>query len=164
MKLPSRKCLFILAIATFIGFFLWGRVADSAEVGIGLGFGYASNQGARYQELMLTSDERKWYVAVTKIGADDRHNYKYWRTTVGYRVNWRSATNFSPYMRLGMAYFNEKPEDYISSHVSFDMSVGIRLWNIVELEFDQHNSTAGRSDQNEGLDAVMLRVVLPFGR
>lgn len=162
MKL-TKKHAAVAVIAIFVGFFLWGRAADSAELGIGLGFGYGSNVGARYQELMVTSDDRRWYGALTRIGADNEHNYQYWRTTAGYRVNWRRETNFSPYLRLGMAYFSSPPTDYISDSVAFDMAVGLRMWDIVELEIDQHNSTAGRSDENEGLDAVMLRVVLPFG-
>lgn len=159
-----KQLLAILAIAIFLVFFLWGRVADAAEARLGLGMGYASNEGATYQELMLSSDDLRWYGAVTRIGGDTRNNYHYTRFTVGYRVNWRRETNFSPYMRLGAAYFDKEPTDYISDKLAFDLAIGVRLWGIVELEGDQHNSTGSRSDQNEGLDAVMLGVTLPFGK
>ena len=164
LNLSRGKVLAILAIVIFVGLFLWGMKADAAEARLGLGFGYSNSEGSRYQEMMLTSSDRRWYGAVTRIGGDDRHNYQYWRFTAGYRVNWRRDKRFSPYMRLGVAYFDDVPFDYISEHLAFDMAIGVRLWDIVELEFDQHNSTAGRSDQNEGLNAILLGVVLPFGR
>lgn len=160
--LSLKKWLAIAAIATFLGFFLWGRAAEAAEARLGLGFGYASNLGATYQELMVTSAKRNWYGAVTRIGGDNRNNYHYTRFTVGYRVNWRRETNFSPFLRLGAAYFDKQPTDYISDDLAYDMAIGVRLWQIVDIEFDQHNSTSGRSDQNEGLDAFLLGVSLPF--
>ena len=164
MKKPTTKQAYAIGlIALFIGFFLWGRVAEAAEARLGVGWAYQNTAGATYQELMVTSSDLRWYGAATRIGGDDRHNYEYWRVTAGYRVNWRSATNFNPYMRLGVAYFDEEPTDYISDQFAFDMAAGLRLYNLVELEIE-HNSTAGRSSQNEGLDAVTLSVVLPFGR
>lgn len=141
---------------------MWGRVADAAEARLGLGFGYNAQSGSRYQELMVTSDSLKWYGSLTRIGNDDRHNYQYWRACGGYRVNWRRETNFSPYIRLGACGFDDAPTDYISDTVAFDMALGFRLWDVAEIEVAQHNSTAGRSDQNEGLDALMISVVLPF--
>lgn len=162
-KRKLKQYVLIGLILVFVGFFLWGRSAEAAEARIGVGFGYASNAGATYQELMVTSTNRNWYGAVARIGGDDRNNYHYTRFTVGYRVNWRDETRVSPYLRLGAAYFDNEPTDYVSDPLAFDMAIGVRLWNIVEIEFDQHNSTAGRSDQNEGLDAWLLGVTLPFG-
>ena len=159
-----KKALVVLVIALFVAVFLWGRTADAAEARLGIGFGYASNEGATYQELMLTSDDLRWYGAVTRIGGDTRNNYHYTRFTAGYRVNWRRETNFSPFMRLGAAYFDKEPTDYISDDLAFDMAIGVRLYDIVELEIDQHNSTGGRSDQNEGLDGFMLGLTFPFGK
>lgn len=164
IKAHPKEAVSVLMIVIFIAFFAWGRSADAAEARLGLGFGFSGIEGARYQEIMLTSDDLRWYGAATRIGNDDRHNYQYWRFTAGYRVNWRRDTQFSPFMRLGAAYFDEVPFDYISDHLAFDMAIGVRLWDIVELEFDQHNSTAGRSDQNEGLNAILLAFVLPFGK
>lgn len=162
MKISRKKVLAILAVAIFVGFFVWGRTADAAEARLGLGIGYSSTEGARYQELMITSTDLRWYGAVTRIGGDNRHNYQYNRFTAGYRVNWRRETNFSPFMRMGVAYFSEEPTDYISDQWAFDMAVGVRLWNVVEIEFDQHNSTAGRTAQNEGLNAILVGITLPF--
>lgn len=162
MKVATKQKLAIGVIAGFIGLFLWGLKADASEVRLGVGIGFAANAEARYQEIMLTSTDRKWYGAYTRIGGDAEHNYHYNRFTVGRRVNWRRATNFSPYMRFGIAYFNEPPKDYISESLSYDMALGVRLYDVLEIEFDQHNSTAGRSDDNEGLDAYMISVVFSF--
>jgi hypothetical protein len=159
MKRATKQKIAILAIITFIGFFLWGRAADAAEVGVGLGF---SKNGATHQQVTLTSTDLRWYGSVTRIGGDRRHNYIYGRVAAGYRVNWRRDTRFSPYMKLGGVYFTKEPTDYISDSWAYDMNIGVRVWDIVELEY-QHNSTAGRSSQNEGLDTVMVSVVLPFG-
>jgi hypothetical protein len=162
MRRPKQWILGYLIVA-FVAMFLWGRPAESAEARLGLGFGYASNEGAVYQEMMVTSTSRQWYAGVTRIGGDDRHDYQYWRLSAGYRLNWRGGAKLSPYVRVGAAYFDEAPTDYISDKLAFDLAVGIRICDLFELELDQHNSTAGRSDNNEGLDAVSLSLIFPFG-
>lgn len=156
------KALAVLAIAIFVGFYLWGLKADAAELGLGLAKGYASNKGATYQEFMLRDDQRHWYGSLARIGGDDRNDYHYWRVCGGYQVNWRRGTSFSPYARLGACGFDEAPTDYISDQLAYELAFGVRLWDIVEIDIDQHNSTAGRSNQNEGLDAVMLRILWRF--
>lgn len=164
MVKPNKQEVFLLlVIVAFLGFFMWGLRADASEVRVGVGAGYTSNVGSRSQELMFTSTDLHWYGAVTRVGGDNLHNYKFTRVTAGYRVNWRRDKKVSPFMRFGMAYFDKEPYDYISDQWAFDMAIGIRFWGILELEFDQHNSTAGRTDQNSGLDTVMLGIVLPFG-
>ena len=160
MKIRSfKKYAAIGAIVVFVALFLWGRVADAAEVSLGLG--YSPKHETRYQQVMLGTDDRRWYGSLARIGGDVRHDYQYWRVGAGYRVNWRRESRISPHMRLGAVYFSEEPTDYISDQWAFDMAVGARLWDIVDVEW-QHNSTAGRSSQNEGLDAVVLSVVFNF--
>lgn len=151
------------AILTFIAFFMWGMKADAAELRLGIGMGINHHEGARYQEFMLTDNNRHWYLSATRVGNDDRHNYQYWRGCGGYRVNWRKETNFSPYMRLGACYFNEIPVDYVSDYLTYDLAIGFRILEIADLELIQHNSTGGRSIHNEGLDAIVLGLVFPFG-
>ena len=164
MKSINKKHILLGVIVLFAGFFLWGSVVDASEVRLGVGAGVTKNAGSRSQELMITSEDLHWYAAATRVGGDDLHNYEFWRITAGYRVNWRRGTRFSPFMRLGAAYFDKEPYDYISDHWAFDMAIGVRLWDVVEFELDQHNSTAGRTDQNSGLDTVMLGFVFPFGK
>ena len=159
-----KKAAVVLIIALFVAVFIWGRSAEAGEpeFGLGLGFGYASNEGATYQELFLRDASRNWYGSVNRIGGDTLNNYEYWRFCGGWQVNWRKNSNISPYSRLGACWFDEAPTDYISDNLAYELALGVRLWNIVEIDIDTHNSTAGRSEQNEGLDAVMIRMVFPF--
>ena len=159
MKKPTLKqSIAIGVIALFCAVFLWGRSAEAGEVTLGLGL---STNEARTQMVTVTTDRRDWYLSAARVGGDERHDYQFGRFAVGYRVNWRADKNFSPFMKLGAVYFTEEPTDYISDRWAYDMVIGTRFYDIVELEY-LHNSTAGRSSQNEGLDTVMLSVVLPF--
>lgn len=163
-KEHPKKALAVVAIVVFLGFFLWGVKADAAEVGLGLGFGYASNEGATYQEMMVRDSQRNWYFSAARIGGDTRNDYHYWRFCGGYQVNWRKNSNFAPYARLGACGFDQEPTDYVSDTVAYELAFGFRLYDLIEIDIDTHNSTAGRSNQNEGIDGAMLRVVLPFGK
>ena len=160
----KKRLLGIAVVVLFAGLFLWGSYAEASEGRLGLGFGYTANVGSRTMEFMLTSDDLRWYGSVSKIGGDYRHNYQFTRWCGGYRVNWRREKSIMPFMRLGACYFDEPPFDYISSDYAYDLSVGVRLWGVAELELLQHNSTAGRSDQNEGVDGILLGIVFPFGK
>lgn len=48
MKISRKKALAILAVAIFVGFFVWGRTADAAEARLGLGIGYSSIEYVLY--------------------------------------------------------------------------------------------------------------------
>jgi hypothetical protein len=158
----NNKKAAVVALAIFLAFFIWGvKKANAAEVTLGLAAGYNHTVGARYEEIMLLPTDH-WYGSITRIGGDNKHDYQYNRYCGGYKVFWRQHKGISPIMRLGACWFDEQPEDYISDKFAYDIALGVRLWDVVEVEFDQHNSTAGRSDQNEGLDAFMLRVVFPL--
>ena len=161
-KRKPKKLFAILLIAAFVGFYLWGLKADAAELGLGLGKGYANNAGATYQEIMVRDAQRHWYASVARIGGDNEFNYKYWRGCGGYQVNWRKEKRFAPYARLGACYFDEAPVGLVSERLTYELAFGVRFWGIVELDLDTHNSTAGRSDKNAGLDAMMLRVLWRF--
>ena len=162
MKKPTRKQLTSIGILLlFAGLFAWGLKAEAAEVTFGIGVGEFSNDGARSMNLRLSGDSRTWYAGVARVGGDDRNDYEYNRWTAGYRVNFRKETNFSPYMRFGAAYFSEEPTDYISDQLAFDLAIGVRFWQVFELERD-HQSTGGRTDQNEGIDSWNLNVVYRF--
>jgi hypothetical protein len=162
MNINGKKITYTMVlVAIFVALFLWGVKADAAELRIGLGYSIFNTDGTVTQDLMLTSTDRRWYAQATRIGRSTTFD-PLTRFSFGYRVNWRRNTNFSPYLRLGMAHFSAEPIGYISDLTAFDMGVGARLWDLVEVEV-QHNSTAGRTDQNEGINIVCLCVVLPFG-
>ncbi len=162
MKKPTLKTVVTIGILlTFASLFIWGTRADASELHFGIGIGDQSNSGARSQNVRLMTDKRNWYVGLARVGGDDRNDYNYNRWTVGYQVNWRKDTRVSPYMRFGAAYFSKEPTDYISDKHSFDLAIGIRFWQVFELERD-HQSTGGRTNQNEGIDSYNLNVILRF--
>lgn len=150
-------------IVAFIILAAWGTWEQvyGAELRVGLGGGVTNDNEWIGQELMVNSDRRHWYASVIRVGGDDALPDT-WRFAAGYRVNWRRDKNVWPYLRLGAGYFLDEPGHLISDKLAFDMAVGIRFWKILELEW-QHNSTAGRSDHNDGNDILMLGLVVPFG-
>ena len=157
----NNKKAAVIALAIFLAIMAIGVKVHAAEIGLGLASGYNHNAGARYEEIILMG-ENHWYASFTRIGGDDLHNYQYSRYCGGYKVTWRPKKNFSPIMRLGACKFSDPPTDYVSGTYTYDIALGFRFWNVLELELDEHNSTAGRSNQNEGLDAFMLRIVFPL--
>jgi len=116
----SKKKLIVIAILIFVALFIWGSYVEAAEVRIGLGKGQFNVDESITQDLMLTSTDRKWYAQITRIG-NAQHVGTVTRFSAGFRTNWRKATNFSPYLRLGMAAYDKEPRPYISDKWSFDM-------------------------------------------
>ena len=148
-------------IAFFCILFTWGVVnqrADAAEVRLGVSAGFTNGSDWIGSELMLTSHH--WYGSVMRLGGDDELRDTT-RLGAGYRVTWREPLNFSPYLRLGMAYFMDEPTDLISDRWAYDMALGLRLWKALDIEY-QHNSTAGRSRQNSGNDMAFFGISVGF--
>lgn len=162
---PFYKKYTFWAVMVFTVLFTWGMIvnrAEAAEVRLGIGFGATNDNGWVAQEIMLMGEH--WYGSVMFLNGDDvQPATKRW--AAGYRVNWRRDMRVSPYMRLGAAYWEDIPIPLISEHVSFDMAVGIRFWQVAELEW-QHNSTGGRKDflggHNSGNDIPFLGVAFAF--
>jgi len=154
-----------VAVVIFIVVFLWGyfNEVEAAEYEGRLGLGTQATDRedrgkAITQDFMFTID-RDWYMEATRFG-NGTVIPETWRFSAGRRVDWREETYFAPFVRLGAAYWLE-PSVLVSENWTFDMAVGFRAWNIVEIEY-QHNSTAGRSGKNTGVDIVGLYVVFDF--
>ena len=153
----------IILIAVLV--FIWGRDAESAELGLGLGFGTFNTVGATIQELSIASDDYRWFASYTRIGGadSDRLTADYNdRLVLSYRTFWRRDSNLKPFLSFGAAYFKEAPNTLISERLTYDIRLGARWKDVVELEIDGHNSTAGRSISNSGFDTINLRFVFPF--
>ncbi len=153
-----------LLVVLFILVFLWGRNADAAELGLGLGFGVNHTENATIQELSIQSDDYRWFASYTRVGGGKANGLvlDYNNRFVGaYRVFWRRDKDWKPYLSLGAAYFEEAPLNVISERLTYDMRFGARWKDILELEA-AHNSTAGRSLRNSGFDTLNLRVVFQF--
>ena len=165
MKFPlDPKHLRWFLIGAFIvafGFGIKNAQADDFRIAFGAGFNHSEK--ALTSEVMYTFDNHV-YLAATRIGGDlvlnPNHN-QIMKLAGGYRVRWRDELKVSPYMRMGIAYFDHKPYLVMNDNVAFDMALGVRLWDIAELEL-LHNSTAGRSTRNWGLDYVNFGLVIPF--
>jgi len=164
-RFKKGKILTTLAIIAFVVAFLWGRNAQSAEVGLGLGFGTFNAADATIQELSVITDDLHWFASYSRVGGvdsdrlQDKYNDRY---VIAYRVFWRDDKDFRPYLSLGVAYFDKAPERLISEHLAYDLRLGVRWKDILELDVDGHNSTAGRSERNTGIDSVNLRIVFQF--
>ncbi len=154
----KEKILKWTAIAIFIGLAAWGLKAESAEVGIGLSHA-VSHESKWIGQHMYLSD-RDWYIEATKYGGEDRLPDT-WRYTAGFRVDWRPDTRIEPYLKIGVAYFEDKPVWVISDHWAYDMSMGMRFFGVLDLEYN-HNSTGGRSDHNKGNDLINLYLIKEF--
>ena len=166
-KATKRQIVLAVGIAIFLAFFVWGRTVDAAEVGLGLGTGLPSthSDGIRAQEIQIRTNDYRWYFSYARIGANINgrlQTRQVDRWAIGYTVVWRRGKAVQPYMSIGAAYFDQPPMDLISERLTYDMRVGIRFKDIIELELDNHNSTASRSDKNTGIDIPWVRVVFQF--
>lgn len=158
----KKEYLKWLAILIFILLFAWGTYtqnADAAEVRIGMSKAFTHGTEWTGQELLFV--HRNWYANIARIGGDEALP-DLMRYSVGYRVKWRNEKRVSPYLRLGMAYFEIEPFDLISDVWAYDMAVGSRFFEVLDIEW-AHNSTAGRSAQNEGVDMLLIGITVPFG-
>ena len=152
-------------VALFILAFCWGyynqALADTTfRIGVGT---QALDRGDRgehiTQDLMINFDNR-WYVQAARFG-NGTVVPDTWRYSFGYRVNWREGNKVAPFMRLGPAYWAPEDSVLVSDNWTFDMAVGAQLWQFVDIEW-QHNSTAGRSERNSGVDLIVLAINLRF--
>lgn len=156
-----------IAVLIFVVVFLWGRCAEAGEVGVGLGFGLPTtrSEGLVTQEIMLKTDDYRWYMSYARVGAnknDYLHLRQNDRWTAGYQLVFRRGKDVEPYMMLGVAYYEEPPLNLISERLTYDMRIGVRLYDVVEIDIDGHSSTASRADINTGLDVISLRAVFQF--
>lgn len=145
-------------IAIFVGLFAWGVKVEAAEAGVGLSHAVTHNSKWIGQHIFVSN--RDWYLEVARFGNEPRLPDT-WRLTTGARVDWRELRKFSPYLKLGVAYYKDEPTWIVSDNLTFDMGIGVRLWGVLDLEYN-HNSTGGRSAYNKGGDQGVLYLVRQF--
>ena len=150
----------IALVIAFIVLFVWGRSAESAELGIGVGTGHGHTNDTVTQGLTIISDDLRWYAQVTRFGSEGYLDTNV-RWSGGYRLFCRRDEDFKPFMRFGVALFDHDPMPLISDNVTYDLGVGLRWRDVIEFEYN-HNSTAGRSERNTGVDLWVLRLVMQF--
>ena len=165
---PSKKEILLVAVlSALVLVFIWGRDAESAEVALGISTGLPTthSDGIRAQEIQIRTNDYRWYLSYTRIGANANERLQLRqndRWAAGYTVTFRRDKVWKPFISIGAAYFKQPPMDLISERLTYDLRLGIRFKDIVELELDNHNSTASRSDKNTGLDLIGIRLVFQF--
>ena len=157
---PTKTQVTTTLVILFVLLFIWGRSAESAELGIGIGTGRGHTNDTIVQGLTIISDDLRWYAQVTRFG-NEGHLDTNMRWSGGYRLFFCRDENFKPFMRLGVAGFKETPMPLLSDNIAYDMGLGLRWRNIIEFEYNR-NSTGGRSKRNTGIDLWELRLVMQF--
>lgn len=157
----NKKVLKWTIISIFIALLGWGIVnekANAAEGSIGLSFAFS--HGSDWIGQHLEVGNRDWYFGVARFGNEDKLPDTN-RYTVGTRVDWREGYTISPFLKFGLAYFQDEPTWIISDRWAYDMTVGARFFEVIDLQIN-HNSTAGRTDFNKGNDIAILSIVREF--
>lgn len=147
-------------IVAFVVLAIWGgcQMAEAQEAGIGIGFGATNGNNWTGQQIFVSNGT--WYGSFMRVDGDDTLPQTN-RYSIGYRISWRQQTRFTPYLKIGAAYFEHDITPLISDRWAYDMAVGARLWRVADIEW-QHNSTAGRSDFNDGVDMPFLFLTFQF--
>ena len=149
-------------IAVFVAILVWAVLSarsEAAEIRIGLGGGVTNENGWIVQELYARQGH--WWGAALRTG-DDNVLPDTWRFSAGWRHDWREGARIRPGVSFGAAYWQDDITPLISDSLSYHMALSLRFWDVIDLEF-QHNSTAGRSEFNDGNDLLVLAVVFPIG-
>ena len=146
----------VWAVIVFVIIFTWALAAGAATphtFTVGLGKGVLNGNEWTQQQIGYEYN-RKWYAQAARLGGDSVLPTTY-RYTMGRLVNARLDKRVSPYARLGIAYFADSPSALVDDHWTFDLGIVVTAWHVIRLEW-RHNSTAGRSSPNTGIDLVEL--------
>jgi hypothetical protein len=158
----------LVAILSFIILFWWGsrNEAFGDEITIGVGAGVDHIEGAITQRLGYQPNPR-WHLRYERFGGKgEPHSNMY---GIQRTLRWRQDKELQPYLSLGAVYFDtiltdEKGRELMKDEfLAYNLGVGID-WRYskltsLRLGFD-HNSTAGRSDRNRGVDRIHLTFML----
>jgi len=156
----------VLLILLFIGLFFWALNAEAEEkafeLGLAAGF-YHSEQHITQRIGFNYAD--KWIAQYERHGGN---GYDISNSISAQRqVVFRQGRKLEPYLRLGVSYFDVPVRDLdadevrylVHERLTFSLGAGVRLSKVMSLGFE-HNSTAGRSDPNRGLDRFYLQFTM----
>jgi hypothetical protein len=159
----SGKNKRLLAIGLFVvafGALLWAEEAE-AQVHLGTAVGINHTEDARAVLIGYTWDDR-WELEYARHGGDDYEDINSWSVTRIVRA--RRGKNLEPFLQFGLTYWDEKmlatkwddQEVLVDSQLTYRLGLGVRLYRVAELGWG-HDSTAGRSDPNSGIDYIFIR-------
>ena len=153
-------------ILIFIVLFAWALSdevrAEAVEVGLSYGAAH-SRQHITQRIAYIHAD--KWIAQYERHGGngyDDTNSVSFQR-----QVRWRQEKNIQPYLRFGASYFDDRILDpdsdkgryLVDERLTFSLGFGAWFWKVLNLGIE-HNSTAGRSDPNRGIDRIYLGFML----
>jgi hypothetical protein len=149
-----------ILVLLFVILFTWALMVE-ADVTLGLGFGASSSGGVVTQRLGYLHDD-KWWARYERMGGDD------WNTANTYAAGRRvfvGERRARPFMELGATYSDSQLQrdgkrPNVSDNWTFRLGAGVsyRLSDVARIEVGiDHDSTAGRSLRNRGVDRVYLQ-------
>lgn len=160
-KIPRAAWLVIAFVVVFaLGLLNEARAAEPRhDIVIGLGYGVINADGAITQRLGYMYD-RRWYARAERFGGPRYDDDPTWVYSLGRRVSWRRERAVAPFMEFGVAKYEEpltREDGYapVTAEWTYTLGVGVSLWGIIDAGL-AHNSTAGRSSNNDGIDRVYL--------
>jgi hypothetical protein len=131
------------------------------SAGISLGTGVLDSSRLRTQRLEYRYRNR-WQVAYERFGGDDWNTASYIGVS---RLMYLRGNGRGPFLSLGAGYFDEilvderEGEALVSERLTYELGIGYSwvLSQSSDIEAGwKHNSTAGRSKRNHGIDRVAL--------
>ena len=152
-------------IVAFIALMVWGLAAQAANgFESALSYGVVNTKNHITQRISYMHGD-KWVVQYERHGGngyEDTNSYSLQRQIV-----WRSEKKAQPYLRYGISYFDDpirrlrSGEDsvLVDERLTYSLGLGLRFWGVMNMGIE-HNSTAGRSDPNKGVDRVYLGIML----
>jgi len=147
-----------IAVLTFIVVLLLAANSAFADVRIALGqtaFNSTNTVGE------IGYEWREWEASVGLIGygsTKNGHSDEVWTYSLSklVRPDW-SFLGGKNYYRIGVAYIDDSP---LVGGTNFRLGVGLE-YKVFQVEY-LHYSSAGIHKTNTGIDAIMLRIKLPF--
>ena len=151
------------AVVLFVIAITWGLLAEAAtppkhQMTLGLAYGIVNTQDMVTQRIGYVRND-KWYVRAERFGGDGYQES--WAGSFGRQVVFRKGKTFEPIMTLGVSFFDRpltQSNGYqpVADDITFQLGITVRFKGLVGLNIDDHNSTAGRSDPNKGIDRAGL--------
>lgn len=159
------------AVIAFVALMTWGLSAEAREVPkhqatLGVAFGFINTSGLVTQRIGYVHND-KWYTGVEKFGGDEYRES--WAFHAGRQVVFRRGKQIEPIFKLGVSAFDRpltEKNGYqpVAGDIMFQLAITVRFRGILGVNVDDHNSTAGRTDPNKGIDRAGVDYYWRFGK
>lgn len=155
----------VWAILLFVVLFFWGLTAHAKNsLEVGLSFGAFHSTQMITQRIGWNYDNR-WIAQYERHGGNGYQGTN--SVSIQRQVSWRQGSALSPLLRFGISYFDEQIVDpekedrpLVSENLTYSLGFGVRIKERLMIGLE-HNSTAGRSARNRGIDRFYLTFQMP---